>query len=35
MVHGSGLRVYDSQDSQARISGQKSSKRFDKMADKI
>lgn len=34
-VHDSRLRVYDSQDSQARISDQKSSKRFDKKADKI
>lgn len=34
-VHDSWLRVYDSQDSQARISGQKLSKRFDKKADKI
>ena len=35
MVHGSRLRVYNSQYSQARISDQKSSKRFDKKADKI
>lgn len=34
-VHDSRLRVYDSQDSQARISDQKSSKSFDKKADKI
>ena len=34
-VHDSRLRVYDSQYSQARISDQKSSKRFDKKADKI
>ncbi len=34
-VHDSRLRVYDSQDSQARISDQESSKRFDKKADKI
>lgn len=34
-VHDSRLRVYDSQDSQARISGQKSSKRFDKKADRL